>query len=233
MTVTTRATRRSVNSQRIRLAVDHDEDDIENILCEDLVTSDCIETTGDSGLPSDSDHNVEYHSSEEELEMINCRETDSYFDEDAKSDTEDLNSCNKAPQSRDANVLNNNVWKKRKWSDVHAMKTITRNGDDGDTSSDDDHEVRDLMVYHLTAPVQFRSSPPADAYKPSRYSVSPPPKFMHISSAQITPFEVCSVNWSTHRKRYRARQRNSSHVQRSYLDFDKMRQVSSTLYDYV
>lgn len=71
----------------------------------------------------------------------------------------------------------------------------------------------------MATPVQFRTSPPVEALKPGGRtpigtrgvrSMSPPPKLLHY---EVSP-------------RKRSRHTKHSHVQRPYLDFEKMQQVS-------
>lgn len=71
----------------------------------------------------------------------------------------------------------------------------------------------------MATPVQFRTSPPVEALKPGGRtpmggrgvrSMSPPPKLLHY---EVSP-------------RKRSRHAKHSHVQRPYLDFEKMQQVS-------
>ncbi|KAF8786813.1 uncharacterized protein LOC129971488 isoform X1 [Argiope bruennichi] len=106
---------------------------------------------------------------------------------------------------------------KRKWSQANTRLSL------GSGSSDE--EVRDLMC--VSAPVEFRSSPPANVPKPSR-SLSPPPKLFHASTT-IPPHELCSVS---PRKRHRrtlltttATATSTNLVEhRPSLDFEKMQQ---------
>lgn len=77
------------------------------------------------------------------------------------------------------------------------------------------------QVHHLlttrATPVQFRTSPPLEAVKPERRSVacnktrtaSPPPKLLHY---EVSP-------------RKRTKHARHAHIQRPYLDFEKMQQV--------
>ncbi|XP_015923499.1 uncharacterized protein [Parasteatoda tepidariorum] len=145
----------------------------------------------DSALPSDSDHNFDHHSSEEELEVINCSTS---------------GGPSKYPE-------------KRKWSQANNRLSLG-------SGSGSDEEVRDLMC--VSAPVEFRSSPPANVPKPSR-SLSPPPKLFHASTT-IPPHELCSVS---PRKRHRrtllaasAATSTSTNLvdHRPSLDFEKMQQ---------
>ncbi|XP_063242712.1 uncharacterized protein LOC134542423 isoform X2 [Bacillus rossius redtenbacheri] len=74
-----------------------------------------------------------------------------------------------------------------------------------------DEEVQGL----LSAPVQFRTSPPLDARKPGR-SLSPPPKLFHLCSAAAAAADVSP------RKRHRHTPRP-----RPCLDFEKMQQLKA------
>lgn len=80
-----------------------------------------------------------------------------------------------------------------------------------EVSSDD--EVPNLLE-SMATPVQFRTSPPLEAFKPGRpckgRSLSPPHKVIHY---EVSP-------------RKRSRHARHSHVQRPCLDFEKMQQVS-------
>ncbi|GFR28477.1 uncharacterized protein TNCT_738371, partial [Trichonephila clavata] len=107
----------------------------------------CSPNLLDSALPSDSDHTFDHHSSEEELEVINCGTIAKY------------------PE-------------KRKWSQANTRLSL------GSGSSDE--EVRDLMC--VSAPVEFRSSPPANVPKPRKdidahSSPQRPPPPVQISSS--------------------------------------------------
>ncbi|XP_067140270.1 uncharacterized protein [Centruroides vittatus] len=129
------------------------------------VDSPILDTALDSALPSDSDHNCDHRSSEEELEVINS-----------------------------ADVVQEKMTK-----------------------------MRDLVC--ISAPVEFRSSPPANVPKPSR-SLSPPPKLFHSSVGNIPPLELCSVS---PRKRHRhiPNVNTSTNLQRPCLDFEKIQQTAS------
>lgn len=113
-------------------------------------------------------------------------------------------------------VINGRHPEKRKWHQANRLSS---------RSSDD--EVRDLMCN--SAPVEFRSSPPANVPKPSR-SLSPPPKLFHHSAGSgITPHELCAVS---PRKRHRRGGLPASTTttglvveHRPCLDFEKMQQV--------
>ncbi|XP_064484817.1 uncharacterized protein LOC135397289 isoform X2 [Ornithodoros turicata] len=180
--------------------------------------------TLDSALPSDSDHNCDHHSSEEELEVIN----------------------NRAGSAE-----------KRKWSQANqrrARGSLRRSRSDGahcdgDATSSDDEEVRDLTrrstacstaaaaaaalsVY--AAPVEFRASPPLHVHRP--HNGSPPLKVFH--AAHLPAFEVCSVSpRKRHRQDFNGGPRSGASsfavfslgdggpVPRPCLDFEKMQQI--------
>jgi hypothetical protein len=126
----------------------------------------------DSALPSDSDHAYDHHSSEEELEVIN----NSYQEvEDLQSDTLLLG---------DDEVRGPGSENKRKWSQVASNRLSVES-----TSSSDD-EVQGLLR-PVSTPVEFCTSPPVDAHKPSR-SQSPPPKLFLFSAATEDGNEVSS-----------------------------------------
>lgn len=147
----------------------------------------------DSALPSDSDHNFDHHSSEEELEVIN-----------SSSVVHHRERITSHPE-------------KRKWSQANHHLSL---GEYSGGSSDE--EVRDLMC--LSAPVEFRTSPPANVHKPSK-CLSPPPKVFHSSVANIPPHELCSVS---PRKRHRRTPTAvaGGPIQRPCLDFEKMQQIN-------
>ncbi|XP_054713318.1 uncharacterized protein LOC129222798 [Uloborus diversus] len=123
----------------------------------------------DSALPSDSDHNVDHHSSEEELEVINSGSP----------------TTPRLPQPE-----------KRKWDCSAPL-------DDEQTLGDDDEN---------NCPVEFRTSPPAHAHKPSKC----------LRQAHIPAHELCSVS---PRKRHR-RTPTGQAIQRPCLDFEKMQQIN-------
>lgn len=85
-------------------------------------------------------------------------------------------------------------------------------------SGSSDEEVHNLLA-SMATPVQFRTSPPLEALKPggktpNNYhhrirSMSPPAKLLHY---EVSP-------------RKRSRHTKHTHVQRPYLDFEKMQQV--------
>lgn len=87
----------------------------------------------------------------------------------------------------------------------------------GQHSGSSDDEVHHLLA-SMSTPVQFRTSPPLEAVKPGRRtplnktrSMSPPAKLLHYD---LSP-------------RKRSRHSRHSHVQRPYLDFEKMQQVKA------
>lgn len=93
-------------------------------------------------------------------------------------------------------------------------------GEDGvhiEHSGSSDDEVHHLLATRTT-PVQFRTSPPLEAVKPERRSIihkgrsmSPPPKLLHY---EVSP-------------RKRTKHMRHTHIQRPYLDFEKMQQLKS------
>ncbi|XP_060530198.1 uncharacterized protein LOC132704308 [Cylas formicarius] len=94
-------------------------------------------------------------------------------------------------------------------------------GDEGhviEHSGSSDDEVHNLLGCSAT-PVRFRTSPPLEAVKPGRraavgvkgMSISPPSKLLHY---EVSP-------------RKRSRHARSSHLQRPYLDFEKMQQLKA------
>ncbi|XP_035704540.1 uncharacterized protein LOC110842880 isoform X2 [Folsomia candida] len=130
----------------------------------------------DSALPSDSDHAYDHHSSEEELEVINSSSYDDVDDEVNLPDGDDLLEEN--ARNRGSSGSENC---KRKWSQMAANRLSVES-----TSSSDD-EVQGLLR-PLSTPVEFRTSPPVDAHKPSEWtqgsklrSQSPPPKLFLFS----------------------------------------------------
>lgn len=83
-------------------------------------------------------------------------------------------------------------------------------------SGSSDEEVHSLLA-SMATPVQFRTSPPLEALKLGRKTpnnkvrtMSPPSKLIHYEDSP----------------RKRSRHMRHSHVQRPYLDFEKMQQVS-------
>ena len=108
-----------------------------------------------------------------------------------------------------------------------------------DFSASSDDEVQSLVggTQDSPLPLEFRTSPPEGAHRPTR-SLSPPPKFfladredmsspaaaMLSSEQQPTALSVANGNnIASPRKRHRHRH----HIQRPCLDFEKMQQVSS------
>ncbi|CAH0560147.1 unnamed protein product [Brassicogethes aeneus] len=171
----------------------------------------------DSPAPDQQDA----HSSEEELEVINSN----------KKVVEQVRPL------RAASVC---LPEKRKWSqmgDCHKRYTPENEenmshygnlspstscspykcfGEDGAVqhSGSSDEEVHHLLA-SMATPVQFRTSPPIEAVKPGRKqllhkgrSLSPPPKLLHYEASP----------------RKRSRHLRHSHMQRPYLDFEKMQQ---------
>lgn len=91
-------------------------------------------------------------------------------------------------------------------------------GDDAvpvEHSGSSDEEVHRLLA-GMAAPVRFRTSPPVEALKPGGRPpagggrpAGPPPKLPHYEASP----------------RKRSRHAKHAHVQRPYLDFEKMQQV--------
>uniref|UniRef100_A0AAR5P7B6 Uncharacterized protein n=1 Tax=Dendroctonus ponderosae TaxID=77166 RepID=A0AAR5P7B6_DENPD len=193
----------------------------------DLVVSDrmCSVSPADTGCsmesPAPDPHDP--HSSEEELEVINSNPQ-----------------CERvAPRPlRAASVC---LPEKRKWSqigDSHRYRPeneenmsqfsnlsppsscspyLKSYGEDGhviEHSGSSDDEVHHLLASRAT-PVRFRTSPPLEAVKPGRRTLvkneSPPPKLVHY---EVSP-------------RKRSRHVRHSHLQRPYLDFEKMQQLKA------
>ncbi|XP_069686464.1 uncharacterized protein Reph isoform X2 [Periplaneta americana] len=175
----------------------------------------------DSALPSDSDHNYDHHSSEEELEVINN------------------------PSNPVVKCVSTAMPEKRKWSQITGVSntchvsttnscaaagaggscsssvpaTAAASAAADQSSGSSDEEVQGLLAAMAT-PVQFRTSPPLDAHKPGR-SLSPPPKLFHYGGhAAAAALEVSP------RKRHRHTPR-AHHIQRPCLDFEKMQQLKA------
>lgn len=184
----------------------------------------CSVSPADTGCsmesPAPDQHDP--HSSEEELEVINSTK-------DVRSDR----------QLRSTSVC---LPEKRKWSQIgdSYVRTYTPENEENmsqygnlspsspcfnkfhidDTvhiehSGSSDEEVHNLLD-NMSTPVQFRTSPPLEALKLGRKtpnnkirSLSPPPKLLHY---EVSP-------------RKRTRHTRHAHVQRPYLDFEKMQQV--------
>lgn len=137
--------------------------------------------------------------------------SDSDHNCDHHSSEEELEVINSSDAVQEKSVIQ--YAEKRKWSQANRFSF-------GDNSGSSDEEVRDLVC--ISAPVEFRSSPPANVPKPSR-SLSPPPKLFHSSVGNIPPLELCSVS---PRKRHRhiPTSNSSTNLQRPCLDFEKMQQ---------
>lgn len=187
----------------------------------------CSVSPADTGCsmesPAPDQHDP--HSSEEELEVIN--------------NTKDV----RRPDRQSMRATSVCLPEKRKWSqigDSYARAYTPENEENmsqygnlspsspcfnnkfqvDDTvhiehSGSSDEEVHNLLD-NMSTPVQFRTSPPLEALKLGRKtpnnkirSLSPPPKFLHY---EVSP-------------RKRTRHTRHSHVQRPYLDFEKMQQV--------
>ena len=116
-----------------------------------------------------------------------------------------------------------------------------------DCSASSDDEVQSLVggtTQDSPLPLEFRTSPPEGAHRPTR-SLSPPPKFfladredmaaplssaaMLSSSAEQQPAALSVANGNniaSPRKRHRHAHRSHHHIHRPCLDFEKMQQVS-------
>lgn len=129
----------------------------------------------DSALPSDSDHAYDHHSSEEELEVINNTSYDEVDDDVILGPEEAGSLLGDEDEPSDGLVLRNSSENKRKWSQVAANRLSV------ESTSSSDEEVQGLLR-PLSTPVEFCTSPPVDAHKPSR-SQSPPPKLFLFSSS--------------------------------------------------
>jgi hypothetical protein len=139
----------------------------------------------DSALPSDSDHAYDHHSSEEELEVINSTSYDEVDDEVNLPDGDDLLLVDgEGDEQGDCSRRAVENCTKRKWSQMAANRLSVES-----TSSSDD-EVQGLLR-PLSTPVEFRTSPPVDAHKPSR-TQSPPPKLFLFSGSGPSPPLVSS-----------------------------------------
>ena len=108
-----------------------------------------------------------------------------------------------------------------------------------DCSASSDDEVQSLVgAQDSPLPLEFRTSPPEGAHRPTR-SLSPPPKFFLADQDMAAPTAMLSAsepppaaltvangnNTGSPRKRHR--HRSHHHIQRPCLDFEKMQQVSS------
>ena len=91
-------------------------------------------------------------------------------------------------------------------------------------------------AHNSPLPLEFRTSPPEGAHRPTR-SLSPPPKLFladtdHLSTSTCEPpqvaLAVANGNAVSLRKRHRHTHRPHN-IQRPCLDFEKMQQVGSFL----
>ncbi|XP_050297765.1 uncharacterized protein LOC126737096 [Anthonomus grandis grandis] len=96
---------------------------------------------------------------------------------------------------------------------------LKSHGEDGhivEHSGSSDDEVHNLLASRTT-PVRFRTSPPLEAVKPGRKTLvskgSPPSKLMHY---EVSP-------------RKRSKHVRNLHLQRPYLDFEKMQLKSKSV----
>uniref|UniRef100_T1JC24 Uncharacterized protein n=1 Tax=Strigamia maritima TaxID=126957 RepID=T1JC24_STRMM len=98
-------------------------------------------------------------------------------------------------------VINKVHSEKRRWSQVNRCVSAA-----ADSSASSDDEVRELTrrSSSVSLPIEFRTSPPADAHRPDQSRHSPPAKLYHYAT-ETTP---------------KRRHRHS----RPYLDFEKMQQ---------
>ncbi|XP_067009560.1 uncharacterized protein Reph isoform X2 [Anabrus simplex] len=177
----------------------------------------------DSALPSDSDHNYDHHSSEEELEVINSPSNCAA----AASAAAAAASAAVPKMTAACSSVTAVLPEKRKWSAVEAVvqvgsaAVLIADGHHSSGASSSDEEVQGLLAA-MNTPVQFRSSPPLDAHKPGR-SLSPPPKLFHYGGAGIAGGHPAEAS---PRKRHRHTPR-PHHIQRPCLDFEKMQQLKA------
>lgn len=181
----------------------------------------------DSGTESDEEHtkdNTEYRmDSKLKVERRTVKanegrregkgreeEEDSALDSALPSDS-DL-TADQHSSEEELEVINGNspCREKRKWCQVTRSSGVSR----GDSSCSSDDELHVLSA--TPTPLQFRSSPPADAHRPG--SQSPPAKLFHPSSQ--------GTQGSSPRKRHRHAPR-AHHIQRPCLDFEKMQQLKT------
>ncbi len=122
------------------------------------------------------------------------------------------------------------------WEDGRSSSSAAL--DCGNSASSDD-EVQALIAgsaQDSPLPLEFRTSPPEGAHRPTR-SLSPPPKLFLAdppATSHLTSWSTCEPqvalavangNAGSPRKRHRHGQR-AHHIQRPCLDFEKMQQVS-------
>lgn len=194
----------------------------------------CSVSPSDTGCsmesPAPDQHDP--HSSEEELEVINMNTAVDKHSE----------------QTRPSRVQSVSLPEKRKWSQISQRSSPEENEENmsrygnvspmsprynklhcsGGVSTDQpediapvehsgssDEEVHNLLA-SMATPVQFRTSPPLEAIKLGRKTplnkirtMSPPTKLIHYEDSP----------------RKRSRNMRHSHMQRPYLDFEKMQQV--------
>lgn len=114
-----------------------------------------------------------------------------------------------------------------------------------DCSASSDDEVQSFVgggggAQDSPLPLEFRTSPPEGAHRPTR-SLSPPPKFFLADQDMAAPTAMLPAseppaalsvangnNIGSPRKRHRHAHRSHHHIQRPCLDFEKMQQVSYT-----
>ncbi|XP_058801321.1 homeobox protein slou [Phymastichus coffea] len=196
------------------------------------------------------EHSGDQHSSEEELEVIN-----------GPKDDEAVATVTPLPVRPSA------VPEKRKWSEANSGSSsctqVRQRDDDGEASGttaysapasrtgreasgSSDEEIQGLCYSRsgsaISQPVQFRSSPPQDAYRPVR-SLSPPPKLFHASAA-FSSSPPCIVPSSSsasehlhhlHRPAYhhrpRSRPRPHSHYEHSHHPHPHRAHIAQDLAD--
>lgn len=174
----------------------------------------------DSALPSDCDQ----HSSEEELEVINCNpEAVLLRVEVPTPDADEANSCGGGGVGGGVSVENSaaavaSLARKRcrSASEAGCGNTLAVSW-----SGSSDDEVQGLMSTRPT-PLKFCASPPSHVHKPGQCTVSssPPLKLVHLS-----PRQSVSLPNTCPRKRHRQRHHPTRVAQRPCLDFEKMQQV--------
>lgn len=113
-----------------------------------------------------------------------------------------------------------------------------------DCSASSDDEVQSLVgAQDSPLPLEFRTSPPEGAHRPTR-SLSPPPKFFLADQDMAAPTAASAAatasepspaalsvangnNTGSPRKRHRHAHRSHHHIQRPCLDFEKMQQMKN------
>ncbi|XP_046445026.1 uncharacterized protein LOC124194742 isoform X4 [Daphnia pulex] len=124
-------------------------------------------------------------------------------------------------------------------------RSISSVGAAFDCSASSDDEVQSLVggPQDSPLPLEFRTSPPEGAHRPTR-SLSPPPKFFLADREDMaSPLSAAAMlslhaepaalsvangnNIGSPRKRHRHAHRSHHHIQRPCLDFEKMQQVEN------